>query len=259
MIITGRHLAGAIFTLATFLAACGEDSSGTSIDAPKTIDSPVDDIDAPVDASIDAPPGDGGFSGACTTATCYALDPGTSPTPITTHDETEDAPTLTGTGGAALDGDYTLATIDVYPKGSFSALVSSATVSDNGESNGTSRFDADLWGYFLSLDIHYTFTVGTTAYEGDATQTLRGGGCFTVSGASLTTETGRCDEGWPDGVTPPSDYQVQYDDATGAAKLKITLPKEFLISLVPPGNQTIAGLAITGPIVFLLSFQKNGI
>jgi hypothetical protein len=259
MIITGRHLAGAIFTLATFLAACGEDSPGTSIDAPKTIDSP-EGIDAPIDASIDAPPGDGGFSGACLTATCYALEPGTSPTPITTHDKTEDAPTLTGIGGASLDGDYTLTAADVYTKGTFSdTFVSGATVSDNGGSNGTARFADDFWGYYLNFDIHYDLASIAGAQEGDAVQTLRGGGCFSLSGAALSTEVGHCDEGWPDGATPPSDYEIQYDDTSGLAKVKITLSKAFVLSLLPPDSQTIGDLAITGPLVFLLSFQKDAI
>ena len=259
MIASVRTFAGAIaLSFVTFLAACGEDSPGSSIDAATTADSPVT-VDAPVDAAVDAANPDMGFSGACTTATCFTLDPGPAGgTPITTHAPTVDAPTLTGTGGSSLDGDYTLTAVDVYTKGTFnSTFVSSADISDNGESNGTARFADDLWGYFLNFDIHFNLQTIGGPQEGDAVKSLRGGGCFTLSGASLTTETGRCDEGWPDTVTPPSAYQISFDSTSGVAKVKITLSKEFVISLLPPDQQNLGSLAIMGPLVFVLTFQHD--
>ena len=42
--------------------------------------------------------------------------------------------------------------------------------------------------------------------------------------------------------------------ATGVLLIRITLSREFIISLIPAGQQGIAGLAVTGPLTFVTTF-----
>jgi len=194
------------------------------------------------------------------TATCgECLDLGAGPPDITltTKSNTVDAPTLTGlaSGSAAMLGDLVLSSVDVYPKGAFNGLlVSQAELTNNGESSGTNTFEADRWGYFLDLDLHYNLQTIAGPFEGDARQMVGGGGCYTATSTKLTSETGRCDSGWPDDAEPPSEFQYEYSDTTGILKVKIILSKEFILGLIPSDQQAIAGAAITGPLVFIATF-----
>jgi hypothetical protein len=227
-----------------------QDTTPAEDTAPPQDTAPPEDTTPPEDT---APPQD--TTPTDTSVACDdCLDPGAGPTGITiTNDSSSTPPQLGGLGNsAAMSGSYELDSITVYTKGAFDGfLVSGATVEDNGQTSGTVEFDGELWGFFLDLDL--TFTAQTLLGEqaGASRNMIGGGGCYTISGRNILSDTSTCAEGWPDGTEPPESVEFAHDDASGLFTLKIVLDKEFVLALVPEEYQSIASGAIVGPITFI--------
>lgn len=193
---------------------------------------------------------------------CLVVGAGPTDMTLTMAPANLDPPNLTGTGAPELDPEfdqngYEFDSVVVYTKGAFNGLlIQEATLSNNGESSGRVDFDGDVWGYFLDLDLHYVLDAGFLGqFDGDARESVGGGGCYSVAGVTISSETERCDSGWPDGAEPPSTFQYELGD--GTLKLRITLTREFILALIPEEQRTLAESAVTGPITFIASLTAN--
>jgi hypothetical protein len=187
---------------------------------------------------------------------CLAVGPG--PTGVTiTNNATAEAPTLSGLAASSglIAGDFELQAIAVYTKGAFNAVfIQSATVADDGETSGTVTFEGDRWAFFLDLDLVFTAQTVLGPNTGGSRNQITGGGCFAIAGNQLVTDAAACSAGWPEGTTPPDEFEFTYDSTSGRFILKVILTREFITALLPPEYQSLAGVAITGPIRFIASF-----
>jgi len=220
---------------------------------------PADAIDDT--GPIDAGPADTGPMGdadAGCSAECLEVEPGLPGVAITLQGMSVNAPVLRGIlGQSAPLGRFELVATDVYPKGAVSSFVSLG-VTDGGSTNGAAELEADTWGVYLDLDLAVALSAFGQSFDQAARQELVGGGCYAIAGAMLESDLSHCAVGWPDDVEVPDEAEFEYDNATGVLEMKLVLSKAFLLSLVPAEYAGLAGLAITGPLALVLTFEAAG-
>jgi len=181
---------------------------------------------------------------------------------LTLHDRTVQPPTLSG---LASGSDYPIATyeltgVEIYQYNTFASFVS-VSISDNFDANtgrgtnGTANFGDDLWAVFLNLDVTMALSAIGQNLDQEVDEEVYGGGCYTFSGNTIYSDLGYCAGGWPEGVDPPDEAEYSYDDGTYSLKLKLTFTKEFILAQVPAEYATLAGFAITGDLVLILSLE----
>jgi len=187
---------------------------------------------------------------------CELACPEVGPGPlgvVITNNTSATPPVLDGVVGAdPMAGLYALERVTVYTKGAFDGiLITSATVADAGQTSGTARFVDDHWAFYLDLDLTFTAQTVLGPQGGGSRNEIQGGGCFTIDGNDILSDTSACADGWPTGTTPPTQAEFEFDDATGDFTLKIVLTKDFVLALIPAEYQAIAEGAIKGPITFV--------
>ncbi|MCC6625523.1 MAG: hypothetical protein IT385_30065 [Deltaproteobacteria bacterium] len=218
----------------------------TTTDTGAVPDSSVAE-DSSVAPDTTTPPGD-------TSETCDCPPVGAGPIGVViTNNTTATPPVLDGLlGDATMSGTYELDSVTVYTKGAFDGvLITGATVADAGQTSGTASFIDDTWAFYLDLDLTFSAQTIIGPQGGDSRNQIEGGGCFTIDGNDIVSDTSACADGWPTGTSPPTSAEFEHDDATGAFTLKIVLDKQFVLALIPEEYQGIAASAIKGPITFV--------
>lgn len=236
----------------------GDTAPDTAPDIAADVPGPAPD--ATVDAELDTASDTTDAGPDATISTCADRCPEVGPGPtnvVITNDGTNEAPALAGLapGSALMSGLYELNAITVYTKGAFNAvIVTSATVSNGGDTSGTAHFVDTDWAFFFDLDLSFDIRTIAGNFDGDSRTAIQGGGCFTIAGNLLMSDTAACALGWPTGVTPPQQLEFGYDSGTGRLLLKVVLSPAFILALIPPEDRALAELVITGPIRFTASF-----
>lgn len=192
---------------------------------------------------------------------CECLEVGTGELGVViTNDGTNEPPTLGGLGvnSDPMGGLFNLDAITVYTKGAFDGvLITSATVTNDGETSGTVRFEDGHWAFLLDLDLSFNAQTVLGPNSGASRTLIEGGGCYELAGNLIVGDTSDCANDWPSGTTPPATFEFAYDATGSRFVLKVELSRAFVVALVPPEYELIANAAITGPIRFIAAFSPR--
>ncbi|MCC6620895.1 MAG: hypothetical protein IT385_06550 [Deltaproteobacteria bacterium] len=212
--------------------------SAPPTDAPTTATTIADTSQAetsPVDTS----------TSACEDG-CLAVTPEAGPVVVfTQHATTVVPPTLTG--GATPAGGWRVASVDIYPYGTF-AEGFVVDIFNQGGTRGRAVFQGDAMQIALHLDLRIRVDAFGTVAEDTGVSDVALGGCFEAAQGLIEGDFETCATGWPLGTSPPSELGFAY---ASTLKLALELPPEYLIAMLPEEQQAAAAFVIIGPLTLV--------
>jgi len=165
----------------------------------------------------------------------------------------DNGPRPTLTGGAAPDGDWVLAGIDIYPLNTFAEGIA-VTFGDHGATAGRIAFGGDAMALALDLDLAVTVTAFGSSGSDTSRSLVTLGGCHEIDGARITGQLLTCADGFEAGLPPPESLDFELGQDTLSVGVELT--QEMLIALLPPDQQEAGRYAIVGPLYLVASFER---
>ncbi len=170
---------------------------------------------------------------------------------FTQHSNTTMPPQLAG--GAAPTGQWRLSAVDIYQYGTFVDGFE-ITISNEGDTRGRANFSGDAMQLSLFLDLRIAVDAFGTTAEDTGSANVAIGGCHSIDEPLIVGDLDACASGWAQGVPPPS--TLVYATTASSLKLQLDLEPEFLISMLPPDQQSNASLVIVGPLTLVASLVR---
>lgn len=162
-----------------------------------------------------------------------------------------DPPELTG--GTLTDAVYELVQIEAFTDRAFSALVLSASVTSNGNTYGSLEFTGPSWGIYANLDLYLEADVMSVGPIGQSIeQVMYTGGCYWLDGAVIHGDLLECAQEIPGNSNPSDSFPFEVTEA--GLRVLVTLPKDWMIAMLPEEYQGAGGLIIVDDVHLLFAF-----
>jgi len=157
-------------------------------------------------------------------------------------------------GGTPPDETYELVLAEIYPDTlGGGVLPIPMEITSNGNTYGSAIFDNGTWGLSANLDL--VITVELLGQSLPIAQSLNGGGCYSVSGSTLTGDMIECAQG----ELPPFDLPDTFGWETDGDVLRmhVVFPKEAILAAIPPEYADLAGAFIQGDLELVLELKET--
>lgn len=227
------------------------DDSGSPVDTgiePDVAEGPVD-AGNPDDVTTTNP--DVVSSGCTAAQQCPIPDPGMPDVEI----QTVSGMPAAMAGGSVPMGGYELTLAKIYPDslGGGKPLAIELQIQSNGNTFGSAVFETSAWGVAANLDLALGIPLLGQSFTTE--QQIGGGGCFTISGATLFSDLLECFEGDPMEVAIPDSFD--YQTSPGKLELLVVIDKDTLLNAIPAQYQSIAKGFLVDDLQLVLEFTET--